>query len=102
MGVENLRPVRSKEEASKKGRLGGVASGKARRKKKQLRECLEILIEREINGMTTADAISTALVEKALTGDTKAFEIIRDTLGQKPVDKQSTEISGGLSITWEK
>jgi hypothetical protein len=27
------------------------------------------------------------MVEKAMKGDTKAFEVVRDTNGQKPVDK---------------
>ena len=29
-----------------------------------------------------------ALIKKAANGDTKAFEVIRDTIGEKPTDKQ--------------
>lgn len=102
MKEDNLRPVKTKEEARERGKRGGIASGKAKRKKKMLRECLEILMERKIGDMTTADAISVALVEKALSGDTKAFEVIRDTLGQKPIDKVENEVSGGLEIRWQE
>lgn len=32
------------------------------------------------------DAIIAALIKKAANGDTRAFEMIRDTIGEKPVD----------------
>ena len=38
-------------------------------------------------GETVQHAISVALIQKALQGDTKAFEIIRDTIGEKPAEK---------------
>ena len=92
---KNLIPFtseQSREEAVENGRKGGIASGQARRYKKMLRECLEELLSREItnkNGvtMTGAEAIAAKLFQKALNGDTKAFEVIRDTSGQKPVEK---------------
>lgn len=89
---KNLRPVQSKTEARTRGAAGGKASGEARRKKKELRECLEILLDKEMKSrsgetMTGAEAISAKLFEKALHGDIKAFEVIRDTAGQKPVDR---------------
>lgn len=34
-GIENLKPVQSTEEARERGRNGGIASGRSRRKKKQ-------------------------------------------------------------------
>ena len=40
----NLNPVRSEDEARRKGRAGGIASGKARREKKMMRETLDILL----------------------------------------------------------
>lgn len=73
-------------------RAGGVASGEARRRKKEIRECLEILLEKEIKArdgkvMSGAEAISAKLFEKALHGDVRAFEVLRDSAGQKPVEK---------------
>ena len=82
-GKENLRPVSSKDEARERGRKGGLASGEARRKRKTLKEeLLLILSEAE-----TQQSVTLALIEKAMSGDTKAFEVIRDTIGEKPIDK---------------
>lgn len=88
---QNLKPSEyqlTREEAKK----GGINSGKARRKKKLLRECLEILLEKEItdkngNAMTGAEAMAAKVFQQALKGDLKAFEIVRDTAGQKVPDK---------------
>ena len=85
---EDLTPKQRRENASKAGK----ASGEARRKKKLLRECLEILLENEItdkngNAMTGAEAMAAKVFQQALKGDLKAFEIVRDTAGQKPVEK---------------
>ena len=82
-GKENLRPVSSKEEARERGRKGGLASGEARRKRKTLKE--ELLLT--LSEGETQQSVTLALIEKAMSGDTKAFEVIRDTIGEKPVDK---------------
>ena len=82
-GKENLRPVSSKEEARERGRKGGLASGDARRKRKTLKEELLLMLSEG----ETQQSVTLALIEKAMSGDTKAFEIIRDTIGEKPVDK---------------
>jgi hypothetical protein len=76
------------EELSK----GGKASAEARRKKRDLRQAIEILLETDIKGKngevkSGAEAIAIAQFQKALKGDTRAFEVIRDTAGQKPVEK---------------
>ena len=82
-GEENLRPVSSKEEARERGRKGGLASGEARRKRKTLKEELLLMLSKG----ETQQSVTLALIEKAMSGDTKAFEVIRDTIGEKPVDK---------------
>ena len=82
-GKENLRPVSSKDEARERGRKGGLASGEARRKRKTLKEELLLMLSEG----ETQKSVTLALIEKAMSGDTKAFEVIRDTIGEKPVDK---------------
>ena len=85
---QNLKPIRSKKEARDKGRAGGKASGKARREKKLLRDTLlELLEMTDKKGHTGQDAICVSLFKRANQGDTKAFEIIRDTIGQKPIER---------------
>jgi hypothetical protein len=80
---QNLKPVTSKKEARERGRKGGLASGEARRKRKTLKEELLLLLSEG----ETQQSVTLALIEKAKSGDTKAFEVIRDTIGEKPVDK---------------
>lgn len=82
-GQENLKPVQSKEEARERGRKGGIASGEARRKRKTLKEELIALLE---DG-DTQNRVSVALISAAIDGDVKAFTALRDTIGEKPVEK---------------
>ena len=95
-GQDNLIPFNelTQEEQRKLASKGGKASGKARKKKKELKELLLLLLSQPMKDDPDQDnytGISIALIQKALAGDTKAYEVIRDTLGQKPVEK--TEIT---------
>ena len=89
---QNLRPSEYKlslEEAKK----GGKASGEARRRKRDLKLAIQALLEADVKDKKTgevlsgAEALAVAQFRKALKGDTKAFEVVRDTSGQKPVEK---------------
>lgn len=76
------------EEASK----GGKASGEARRRKRDIRLALEALLEKDVtdkagNVLSGAEAIALKQMQKALKGDTRAFEVVRDTSGQAVVQK---------------
>lgn len=100
---KNLVPFTSEqshEEAVKNGRKGGIASGEAKRNRKMLRDCIDYLLEREDamvlgvdgNPMSGAEQLAYNLFVKALAEtDTakaaKAFEVLRDTAGQKVPDK---------------
>lgn len=104
MGIGNPQNLKvpTSEEARKNGSKGGKASAEARKRKKLLRECLEELLERKVIGsdgkkITGADEVAIALYRKATTGDVKAFEALRDTIGQKPIDKVQTVQTVDLS-----
>ena len=81
------------EEASK----GGKASVEARRRKRDLRNALELLLESNVNvvdkttketiTMTGTEAITRKLFEQAMKGNVKAFKTIRETVGQDPVQR---------------
>lgn len=98
-GQSNLKRLTS-DEARKFGLKGGRASVAARRKKKVLRELLEIAMEQQIEGgeASTAEGIVAALIKRALAGDVKAFEVIRDTLGQNPRIKIDEEITTKMTV----
>ena len=93
-GKENLVPLTT-EKAREVGREGGVASGEAKRKKKLLRELLNEMLERQNNlmldengdPMTNAAIMAVKAIDAASSGDWKAWELVRDTAGQKPIEK---------------
>ncbi|MGI6048990.1 MAG: hypothetical protein ACOYEG_13460 [Petrimonas sp.] len=105
---QNLIPneMRTPEERRENARKAGIASGEARRKKKRMKELCDLVLnnkiqdERAVEGLRQrfpeieSDDITYELVlilkqyEKAKDGDSKAFELLRDTSGQKPVEKQ--------------
>lgn len=89
---EGHAPWKAGEEARENGRKGGLKSAEVRRARRTLREELNDLLTQDImdkNGrqVTTQTAISASMIKQALAGNTKAYEIIRDTIGEKPVDK---------------
>lgn len=112
---ENLKPFTSEqslEEAVSNGRKGGIASGKARREKKAMKDTLETLLSMSLKegkiddvetiqgiaalkgkNITVQEAIMLAQINKAIKGDTKAAEYIRDTSGNKPTTVQELNIS---------
>ena len=83
---ENLKKgiatrFQSGEEAVKNGRKGGIASGVAKREKKLIRDRI---LERM--GETDWNEMIDGLIERSKETD-KAFELLRDTIGEKPLDK---------------
>lgn len=82
-------------------RLGAEASNAVQRERKTMRQILDILLEKQIKNskgvdITTKEGILTAQVAKALCGDLQSAQFIRDTIGEKPTDKQ--EVTGALGI----
>ena len=96
---ENLIPFDSsqnREEAAKNGKKGGIASGKARREKKALRETMQELLTMWLKdkklleelaalgftakGITMQDAITAAMIHQAAKGNVKAFNAIMETI----------------------
>lgn len=107
--ADNLGDFRelTAEEQREIARKGGIASGEARRAKKELREIAEQMLELAVNAgetgdlefindsnknLTAAQKIILEQIVKALKGDTKAAEFVRDTAGQKPTDKIEHDI----------
>ena len=97
--TKNLRPVLTSEEAKKRGSMGGKRCAEAKRERKRLRELLEIALAQPCDTKGThAEAITSALVARALTGDVRAYEVIRDTLGEKPTEQVAQDTR--LEIVW--
>lgn len=88
----------SREEAQKNGRIGGVASGVARRRKKSLKEAADLFLSLPVSdtkqwnkiskqGVDPEDidnqmAIIVGLFMRAAKGDSKAAKVLFDLLGE--------------------
>ena len=89
---QNLKPQAHKLTVEEQSR-GGKKSAKNRQERKTFREGLLLLLNEPIlkdgkpSGKITQDAIIAGLVKRAINGDTRAFEMIRDTIGEKPVQE---------------
>lgn len=91
MNEQNLRPSEYKfsHEDSVKGGKASVAS---RRRRKAFAEAYEVLLQKEFtdhngNRLQGVEAIAVKTFQLAMNGDLKAMQIIRDTVGEMPVQK---------------
>lgn len=96
MAKQDIKPYeftseQSRTKAAENGKKGGQASGVARRKRKTMREALERMLIDNVQTtkgkMETQTAILLGLIAKAIKGDVRAIEFIRDTLGENPNNK---------------
>lgn len=86
---KNLIPQnkRTKSEQRKIAQKGGIASGIARNEQKRLKTLLDmVLSQKNKEGIPNDLAMTISLVERAISGDVRSFEVIRDTIGEKPTD----------------
>ena len=94
-GHDNLIPVnqRTKDEQRRIQTAGGVASGKARREKADFKRKCQMWMESTVatdkdgNPMTGADLMVAVAARQLADGNSKFWELMRDTAGYKPVDK---------------
>lgn len=112
--ADNLIPQseRTKAEQREIARKGGIASGKARREKRALKDTLEELLAmpmkdgksaniddiKSIAGVkgkniTMQEAIMLSMLDKAVKGDVRAAEYVRDTIGQKPDSRMNIDMN---------
>lgn len=75
-------------------RKANEKSHEVKREKKALKEELILLLSQG----KTQEKMSLALIEEAIKGNVKAFEVIRDTIGEKPVNKQEIEGIAGMNV----
>ena len=97
-------------EAVSNGQKGGIASGQARRRKREAKEIIEIFLTMplkkgkiaDIDGIknfmdmkgkniTVEEAIHLQLVQKALKGDLNAYDRALSIIGEKPAEKVQVE-----------
>ena len=87
---KNLIPLneRTKSQQREIASKGGKASVEAKRKRKTLKEELLLMLEDE----EVQKSVAVALIQEAQSGNVKAFGMLRDTIGEAPVEKvQATQ-----------
>lgn len=97
---------RTPSERRESAQKAGFASGEARKKRKALKELMEIALQMEEQNegyrsmmkkagwkdMDQMSVITQGLIQRAKTGDVQAYNAIRDIIGEKPAEKM--EVSG--------
>ena len=94
---ENLRPPKTSEEAKERGRNGGIASGIARRKKRDMKSAAKALLDMPISfnnvedgmkqmgifedDLTNQMAVMVSMFKEAMSGNVRAAEFLRETVG---------------------
>lgn len=100
---QNLNPINSEEMARDYQQRSVEARKRNSARKKSIKETLDILLEckptdKDLalmraqgvdvdNDATYRQAIAFSIVNRAMKGNTRAFELIRDTVGEMPVQK---------------
>lgn len=93
---KNLKPIKKGQLSSEEAKKRGAAGARKREEKK----AKERIFAESIKLMLTDDdwrEIILNAIERAKDSD-KAFEVIRDTLGQKPKDQVALETEIPFSI----
>lgn len=106
MNEKNLIPnsERAPSELRAMTKKGGIASGKARRDKRTMRETLKVLLELTMTDghggtvtspltgepMSVIEAIATATIKQAAKGDQRAVKTITDVLGENVINLNTT------------
>ena len=86
---QNLRPIRDSEVARALQEKSVQKRKENQEKEKTFKAMLLLALEKinEQTGKSCREEINDSIISKALSGDTKAYEVIRDTVGEKPTDK---------------
>lgn len=101
-----------REAAARNGRKGGMATAKKKREQKKFRELFELLLEKkpaqpeivemlkkagiESDNVTNKMAMVISMYNQTMQGNTKAFELIQNQLGEKPQESLNLNINQKL------
>ena len=108
------------EQRSEYGKIGAQKSMETKRKRKEMRETLDILLKMPMKrgkqysaadiksfadlkdkNLTIDQALMIVLVQKGLKGDLNAIAMVRDTVGEKPTDKMEIKDTTPIIISGE-
>lgn len=106
---ENLRKIEPGDMAAELGSKGGKKSAEVKKQQRDLRRAMQVLLEATykvpardektqavkrnkkgqpvMKSVSGAELLATMAFQKAVKGDLHAFELVRDTSGQKPIER---------------
>ena len=105
---QNLKPVKSKDEARELGRKGGLASGQKRREKKTMSSLATMMINAQLSGenkakikkqfgiledddITIASAMMAGQIKAAMAGDSKSFNAVTSLIEKQEAKDEKEE-----------
>lgn len=94
-GTDNLIPMneRTKEEQKEIAKMGGIASGEARREKATMKKALEMLLdETNSKGKTYRDLATLGLIKGAIDGKAENYRTIVQLLGELEEVKETPSV----------
>lgn len=117
--IENIQPHKftsnqSRDEAARNGKKGGIASGKARRAKKNMRELAKVMLNSKAQGsaakaarqfgedldddeLTNAAAIIAGQMISAIKGNTNAAKLVLELVnGDSSSQEEQDELTNSL------
>lgn len=113
---QNLR-VPTSEQARENGRKGGIASAKAKKERKSMRELMNILLELPVSEKNKANMetlgikdeqlqnnkmlVAVGLMKRAITGDPRAIEVMCGVAGELTEETEKQEEFKGITIKFE-
>lgn len=98
MPIEEVNSRRTREQHSKDSRKGGIASGKARRKNATMLSVLEKMLnkvpntEENVEGLNNQELVTLGLINGAIEGQAKNYEIINTIMQEKERKDEKGEI----------
>lgn len=112
---QNLKPFDTEKKARENGRKGGIASGKVKKKKKQVKDLLKTLLGTkpnlqdikkiqavfpDIDIKTIEDVLNLSMIRQGIKGNVQAYNAVYDRVEGKP--QQKTDITSGGERIVEK
>ena len=108
--IENLIPINTRPDHKELCAKGGRTTAERHRRLKELKQTIEDILAMPIKkgdlaefqniaeakgkNITAQEAMILAVVKKAMDGDVQAITFLRDTAGQKPVER--SEVKGSV------
>lgn len=113
--LNNLRPVKSKEEATKRGRNGGIRSQQVQRERRKAKECMEMILSLNTKSKVQKDLMTkmgiadeeqqnimslmaSMFVKAVTTGDATAVKSVLEIAGEMEA-KQAIDEKPTINIT---